>query len=240
MVARETCDIRDMEQAAAHLAAIGAKPREPIVWLGPGGTGTAAILLIDGEHVDLAALRVADQGPTPTARAVLRRIVRELPWIGDVRTEAAREIVLGLRSTLASEHVALVGDAAGITWPSAGASVTRGIVSAQILVDAISQDGDLSTYERRLRGASVNLAAFDLAVLEVLRTSPPGELASALRSRLGERLFRRGMLERRAPWLGRLRLETAVRLASIHSAATRTANGAPAASSTARLAGGPA
>jgi len=100
----------------------------------------------------------------PSGRALQEAFVAELPWVGEVLSGGSSPIPLRRPFTrLATERVALIGDAACQVFAAHGSGIGAQLVAARILADALAAgDGPLA-YERRWQRTWGGLfAAYDL------------------------------------------------------------------------------
>lgn len=191
-VAHETRALRDPPAAEAFLASGGVARGEPLARLAPCGPGTMVIVRVDEGSVDLFAVTLGPEDGAPTARAAIRRFVREHTWVGEAMTSSARHVALGpARASVVQGGIALVGGAAGASRPTRGAEVAQGIVAARMLVDALERPGELARYDAAYRRRFARAAATDRVLREALRTLGDRDLERLVaRGVLGERLVR--------------------------------------------------
>lgn len=236
-IAHETRRITDRRLADAYLEAASVDRGEGVVFLAPCGPGSLVVTRVDEDARTLSfdAVTFADgvSGVRPTARAAIRRVANGFSWIGETTSEDARHVALGgLRATLASGNLALVGGAAGMTRPGFGADDAFGIVSARVLADCLASDGDLSRYDRCVRARFEDAARVDAMLARFFRSLDEDDLAAMLDSgAIGEGLVS-GLLEQRAARLPALRFAGAAALragrASMARAMSRALDPAPA------------
>lgn len=205
-VAFERRALGDRALAYSFLEALGVERGDGIAFLAGGGPGAAIIVRID-DAIEVDAIAIGAEEGRPSARAVIRRFVSSVTWVGELLASEAKVLPFGpVRGIVASEQVALVGNAAGGARPTRGGEVANGLLSARLLVDAIARGDGLEAYDARCRARLGKLAAFDATVLESLRTLDEADAERLVRSgALGERLVR-AFCEQRVARLSALRL----------------------------------
>lgn len=160
---QEARHLTDFGAAAAFLDSIGARPGEAISFAGvAGGYSTLSILVAQG-RVDLLAGTIPAEGQ-PSGPALLRQFVRDHAWIGRRIFGGARCIPIRRpRTVLASERVAIIGDAACQVFPAHGSGIGQGLLAARMVADCLVESRDLRSYcvryQRRYGGT---LAAYDV------------------------------------------------------------------------------
>ena len=122
----------------------------------PGGYGW---VFPKGDHVNVGVGGWEREGPR--MREHLARFCREYGIPGDKleKTRGYRLPLLRPRARLIKDHVALIGDAAGLVDPFSGDGIYEAFLSAKLVAEAILAD-ELGRYEHDLRRAlSSQLAA---------------------------------------------------------------------------------
>jgi len=122
----------------------------------PGGYGW---VFPKGDHVNVGVGGWEREGPR--MREHLARFCREYGIPGDKleKTRGYRLPLLRPRARLIKDHVALIGDAAGLVDPLSGDGIYEAFLSAKLVAEAILAD-ELGRYEHDLRRAlSSQLAA---------------------------------------------------------------------------------
>lgn len=232
-IAHETRRIVDRRLADAYLEAASVDRGEGVAFLAPCGPGSLVVARVDEDArtVSFDAVTFTDgvDGVRPTARSAIRRLAADFSWASDAIAEDARHVALGgMRGTLCTGNVALVGGAAGMTRPGFGADHAFGLVSARVLVDCLANDGDLSRYERGVRARFEDAARVDAMIARWFRALDENDVAAMLESgAIGEGLVS-GVLEQRASRLSALRFAGAAALRTGRAAMTRAFDPAPA------------
>jgi len=195
--AQEIRRVRDPAAARAFFAAHRVPPGEVLGLTGQAG-GYSVVnvhLSEDGDEVSILTGSVPALGH-PSGKALLDRFVAEHPWVGERVFGGAGPIPLRRPyDRLATDRVALLGDAGCQVFPAHGSGVGAGMIAARLLADVLAGGGDLRDYEvawhRRRSGLH---AAYD-----VLRRWNQGLDAAQL-----ERLIGSGVLD---PQLARAGLD---------------------------------
>lgn len=239
--AQQVHDISDRVAAERFLAALGVRPGEAIAFLGVAGGFSVLNVRV---HRGLRGISILTGSlPTlgyPAGKDILEHFVAEHPWIGPARFGGSSAIPLRRPyDRLASDRVALLGDAGCQVFPAHGSGVGAGLVAARLLADTLAADRPLREYEvawqrqhgalmasfdvmrrwsQSLDGAAVaNLLAFGLTEASLMKAGLNQELPRvSLRAllRLGPGL-RRAVGE--APELARSLLGAAVRSKLVHA-----------------------
>lgn len=163
--AQEVLEVVDAAAARRFLAEVGAKPGEAIGFLGVAGG--YSVLNVHVAH-DLRTVGVLTGSlPAlgyPSGKAILDAFVAEHAWVGASRFGGAAAIPLRRPyDRLASERVALLGDAGCQVFPAHGSGVGAGLVAARLLAETIVAGKPLRDYEvawQREHGAL--MASFDV------------------------------------------------------------------------------
>ncbi len=163
--AQEVHEIVDRQAALAFLDDVGARPGEAIGFLGVAGG--YSVLNVHVSH-DLATVGVLTGSlPAlgyPSGKDILDHFVAEHPWVGAVRFGGSAAIPLRRPyDRLASERVALLGDAGCQVFPAHGSGVGSGLIAARLLADTLIAGRSLRDYEvtwQREHGAL--MASFDV------------------------------------------------------------------------------
>ena len=163
--AQEVHEVVDAAAAQRFLDEVGAKPGEAIGFIGVAG-GYSVLNV----HVarDLRTVGVLTGSlPAlgyPSGKNILDRFVAEHAWVGAYRFGGSAAIPLRRPyDRLASERVALLGDAGCQVFPAHGSGVGSGLVAARLLADTIIAGRPLRDYEvswQREHGAL--MASFDV------------------------------------------------------------------------------
>jgi menaquinone-9 beta-reductase len=163
--AQEVREVVDAAAARRFLEGVGARPGEAIGFLGVAGG--YSVLNVHVAH-DLRTVGVLTGSlPAlghPSGKAILDHFVAEHAWVGAARFGGAAAIPLRRPyDRLASERVALLGDAGCQVFPAHGSGVGSGLVAARLLADTILAGQPLRDYEvawQREHGAL--MASFDV------------------------------------------------------------------------------
>jgi menaquinone-9 beta-reductase len=193
--AQAVFEVRRPDGAAEFFAAHGIEPGEVCSKLGiAGGFSTLSVCLNDGgATVSVLAGSIPALGH-PAGKTILERFVREQPWIG-ARIFGGQGAIPLRRpyDRLASENVALIGDAGCQVFPAHGSGIGAGMLAAKLVADTIASGRTLRDYEvawhRRWGGLFAAYDAFrrwnqtmDTALLDELMA---GGLLDATTARAG-------------------------------------------------------
>jgi flavin-dependent dehydrogenase len=142
-------EVRDLDGAAAFFARHGIAPGEVYSRLGiAGGFSTLSVCLnASGATVGVLAGSIPALG-YPAGKTLLERFVRGESWIG-ARVFGGQGAIPLRRpyDRLASENVALIGDAACQVFPAHGSGIGAGMLAAQLLADTLATGRTLRDYE---------------------------------------------------------------------------------------------
>jgi flavin-dependent dehydrogenase len=155
--------VSDRAGARAFLERHRAAEGQTLCFTGVAGGYSILNVGVHGDEVSILTGSIPADGH-PSGREVLRRFVRAQDWIGAERFGGHRAIPLGRpHDTLASDRVALVGDAARQVFAAHGSGIGAGLVAARMLVDAVARGGGPRDYavrwQRRFGGL---FAGYDL------------------------------------------------------------------------------
>jgi menaquinone-9 beta-reductase len=162
--AQEVRELADRPGALAFLDRVGAQPGESVGFVGVAGGYSVLNIHIDHElgSVGILTGSIPALG-YPSGKAILDRFVAEHPWVGARRFGGAAAIPLRRPyDRLASDRVAVLGDAGCQVFPAHGSGVGAGLLAARSLADTLAAGGSMRDYEvvwQRKHGAL--LASFD-------------------------------------------------------------------------------
>ena len=174
-------EVTDRAAAQAWFADQGIAPGEVCARLGvAGGFSVLNVRLHHGgDTVGILTGSIPSLG-FPSGKAILDDLVRGQPWIGARVFGGSGAIPLRRPyDRLATDHVALLGDAACQVFPAHGSGIGAGILAAKLLSDTLARGGTMRDYEvawhRRWGGLFAAYDAFrrwnqelDPALLDVL------------------------------------------------------------------------
>jgi flavin-dependent dehydrogenase len=137
-------EVTERSAAATWLEATGQRPGDFLARNGLAGAfSTASVQLSpDLEHADLLTGTLVSH-PGSDANDLMRRLVREHPWLG--RRGPGGSALIPVRRPYALQAVpgaALVGDAACQVFPSHGSGIGSGLLAARLLADTVQRVGD--------------------------------------------------------------------------------------------------
>jgi flavin-dependent dehydrogenase len=163
--AQQVHDVADAAGARRFLDSLGARPGEAIAFLGVAGGYSVLNVRV---HRDLHSISILTGAlPAlgyPSGKDILEHFVAEHAWVGAARFGGSAAIPLRRPyDRLASERVALVGDAGCQVFPAHGSGVGSGLVAARLLADTLVAERPLRDYEvawHRQHGAL--MASFDV------------------------------------------------------------------------------
>ena len=117
-------------------------------------------------HGDLLAILTGTipAGDIPSGRALLEDFVAELPWVGERRSGGSSPIPLRRPyDVLASDRVALIGDAACQVFAAHGSGISAQLVASRVLAEALADGSGPRGYQRRWQRRWGGLfAAYDI------------------------------------------------------------------------------
>lgn len=239
--AQQVHDISDRIGAERFLADLGVRPGEAIAFLGVAGGFSVLNVRVHRELHGISILTGSLPAlGYPSGKDILEHFVADHPWIGAARFGGSSAIPLRRPyDRLASDRVALLGDAGCQVFPAHGSGVGAGLVAARLLADTLAADRPLREYEvawqrqhgalmasfdvmrrwsQALDGAAVaNLLTFGLTEASLMKAGLNQELPRvSLRAllRLGPGM-RRALAE--APQLARSLVGAAVRSKLVHA-----------------------
>lgn len=199
--AQEVRAVRDPVAARAFFADNDVAPGDTLCFTGISGGYSIVNVRLDGDHVSILTGGIP-AGGHKSGRELVDDFVREQPWIGEVIFGGARPIPLRRPlDRLASDNVALIGDAACQVFSAHGSGIGAGMVAARLLADALASDAGPHAYahawQRRYGGL---FAAYDL-FRRFSETLGPAELDVLMDSGLLDETTARAGLEQRFPKL---------------------------------------
>jgi flavin-dependent dehydrogenase len=142
-------EVVDRGAAEAWFGAAGIAPGEIYARLGvAGGFSVLNVRLHPGgDTVGILTGSIPSLG-FPSGKAILDGVVAAQPWIGKRVFGGSGAIPLRRPyDRLASDRVALLGDAACQVFPAHGSGIGAGILAAKLLADTLSRGGTMRDYE---------------------------------------------------------------------------------------------
>ena len=199
--AQEVREVRDPHAARAFFATHDVAPGGVLGMVGAAG-GYSVVdvhLAHDAREISILTGSIPALGH-PSGKALLDRFCDEHAWVGPRIFGGSGAIPLRRAyDRIASEHVALVGDAACQVFPAHGSGVGAGLIAARLLADTIARGAPLRDYERawhRRRGALH-------ATYDVLRrwnqTLAPAQIDRLIASGVLDPITARAGLDQRLP-----------------------------------------
>jgi flavin-dependent dehydrogenase len=172
-----------------------------IVFTGIAGGFSIVNVRSDGDEVSILTGSMA--GSEKSGSQLLAAFVRDHPWIGERRFGGARVIPLRRPfDRIASDRVALLGDAASQVFSAHGSGIAAGMIAARAVADALADGSGPRGYERRwMRAHGGRFAAYD-AFRRLSSALTVDDLEGLLRSGLLDPVTSRAALEQRDPPLG--------------------------------------
>ncbi|HTJ42514.1 MAG TPA: NAD(P)/FAD-dependent oxidoreductase, partial [Kofleriaceae bacterium] len=201
--AQEVREVRDPDAARAFFAAHGV-PAGGVLGMVGGAGGFSVVdvhLSHDAREISILTGSLPALG-FPSGKALLERFVAEHPWIGATIFGGSGAIPLRRAyDRIASERIALVGDAACQVFPAHGSGVGSGMIAARLLADTIASGRSLREYERAWQARRGGLHA----TYDVLRrwnaTLAPDQIERLLASGALDPVLARAGLDQRLPEL---------------------------------------
>lgn len=156
-------EVRDTAAALAFFARHQVPVGEVACFTGVAGGFSIVNVRTDGQRVSILTGSIPATGQ-PGGKALLDRFVAEQSWIGPSLFGGARAIPLRRPyDRLASDRIALIGDAACQVFSAHGSGIGVGLVAARMLADALASgagpQGYAVAWQRRYGGL---LATYDL------------------------------------------------------------------------------
>jgi flavin-dependent dehydrogenase len=200
--AQQVRRVVDARRAEVFFVERGATPGQTLCFTGIAGGYSIVNVRLDGEQVSLLTGSIPGDGH-PSGIELLERFVREQAWIGEALFGGARAVPLDRPlDRLASERVALIGDAARQVFSAHGSGIGAGLVAARLLVDALVREQSLHAYARDWQRRYGGLfAAYD-AFRRFSQRLAPGDVERLMKSGLLDEELARAGLEQRWPALG--------------------------------------
>ncbi len=143
--AQEVRKVRDLPAAHAFFERHGVRPGETLCFTGVSGGYSILNLRLDDEGLSLLTGGIPGDGHA-SGREILERFAEEHAFVGETLFGGSRAIPLRRPlECIASDHVALLGDAACQVFSAHGSGIGAGLVAARLLSDTLA-DGR-SPYE---------------------------------------------------------------------------------------------
>ncbi|MCA9523055.1 MAG: FAD-dependent oxidoreductase [Myxococcales bacterium] len=154
--AQEVRRVSDPAAALAFFHENQAEPGDIICFSGVEGGYSILNLRLEGDEFSILTGSIPSDGRL-SGQAMIRRFVREHPFIGERIFGGARVIPLApANPCLVGGRVALLGDSGCQVFAAHGSGVGAGLVAARMLADAVAQDNSLWAYnvawQRKLGG----------------------------------------------------------------------------------------
>lgn len=103
-------------------------------------------LRLEGDVISILTGSIPEEG-RPSGQGMIRRFVKEHPFVGERLFGGARVIPLGAPNPcLVGERVALLGDSGCQVFAAHGSGVGSGLVAARMLADAVATESSLWSY----------------------------------------------------------------------------------------------
>lgn len=204
--AQEVRAVTDLVAARAFFAQHSVRPGDTLCFTGIAGGYSIVNLRLDGDRIGLLTGSIPAEGHR-SGRQLLDDFVEQHPFIGQRQFGGSRAVPLRRPlDRLATDRVALIGDAACQVFSAHGSGIGAGMVAARMLADALSAHGDPRAYavawQRRYGGL---FAAYDV-FRRFSQTLGPGDL---------ERLVASGLLDEAAARAGLLQRLPALEVATL-------------------------
>jgi flavin-dependent dehydrogenase len=164
--AQEVREVVDPAAATAFFAHHRVPVGDVLGLLGVAGGFSVLNVRYHADHGTVGILTGSIPGlGHPSGRAMLDRFVAAQPWIGPRIFGGSAAIPLRRpHARLASDRVALLGDAASQVFAAHGSGVGAGLIAARLLADVVGAGQPLRTYEVRWQREHGGLFAFFDAV----------------------------------------------------------------------------
>ncbi len=200
--AQQVRRVKDAAAARAFFEEHAAEPGETLCFTGVAGGYSIVNVRLDDDGVSLLTGSIPADGHASGLR-LLDDFVAKQPWIGEVLFGGSRAIPLARpHDRLASERVALLGDAACQVFAAHGSGIGSGLVAARVLADALGGTGDPRRYAvawmRRWGGLH---AGYEL-LRRFSQRLGPGDVERLMSSGLLDADTAKAGMEQRFPALG--------------------------------------
>jgi flavin-dependent dehydrogenase len=211
--AHEVRLVRDPDAARAFFAAHGVAPGEALGLVGAAG-GFSVVdvhLAHDARELSILTGSIPALGH-PSSKALLDRFVAEHPWVGATVFGGSGAIPLRRAyDRIASDRVALLGDAACQVFPAHGSGVGSGMIAARLLADTIARGAPLRAYERAWHAKRGGLHATYDVLRRWNQTLTPAQVDRLIASGMIDPVLARAGLDQELPRLEPRRLARQVR-----------------------------
>ena len=194
---QESFAIADVPAAEAWFRERGVTPGETLCYTGVAGGFSTVNARMHGDTLGVLTGSIPAHGH-PAGRALVAAFVRELPWVGPRRSGGASPIPLRRpHAVLATERVALIGDAACQVFAAHGSGISAQLVASRLLAEALADGAGPLGYQWRWQRQWGGLfAAYDL-FRRYTETLTPADVARLMRSGiLHADMLRDGMQQR--------------------------------------------
>lgn len=197
--AQEVREVRDAAAARAFFARHAVRPGETLCFTGVSGGYSIVNVRLDADHVSILTGSIP-AGGHKSGRELIDDFVRDNAWVGAAVFGGARPIPLRRPlDRLASDSVALVGDAACQVFAAHGSGIGAGMIAGRMLAQALANgDGPhayAAAWQRRYGGL---FAAYD-AFRRFSETLRPTDLDLLMDSGMLDPEAARAGLEQRLP-----------------------------------------
>jgi flavin-dependent dehydrogenase len=209
--AHEMRRVRDVAGARAWFQRHEVRPGDALCFTGIAGGYSVLNVRVDDDLVSILTGSLPALG-FPSGARILADFAAEQPWVGETVFGGSRSIPLRRPyDVLASDRVALLGDAACQVFTAHGSGVGIGLVAAKMLADALVQGRGPRDYavafHRRWGGL---LTAYDV-FRRFSQTMSAGDIARLMRAGLLDEEGARAGMSQRLPELTRTMLMGRVR-----------------------------
>ena len=155
--------VTDVPAAEAWFRARDVIPGDTLCHTSVAGGFSIINVRLHGDGLAILTGSIPSRG-VPSGRALLEGFLSDLPWVGAQRSGGSSPIPLRRPyDVLASERVALIGDAACQVFAAHGSGISAQLVASRILAEALaSGEGPLGYQTRWQRRWGGLFAAYDL------------------------------------------------------------------------------
>ncbi|MGB3039825.1 MAG: FAD-dependent oxidoreductase [Candidatus Nanopelagicales bacterium] len=144
--AQEVRMVTNRRAALRYFRGYGVPEGQTLAFTGTAGGFSTVNLTLRGDRVALLTGSIPAHG-YPSGRRLISELVDANPWIGERVSGGHRSIPLRRPfDRLASDRVALIGDAACQVFPAHGSGIGPGLIAAKVLAEELADDGSPHTY----------------------------------------------------------------------------------------------
>ena len=197
--AQQVFEVRDRRAALDFCERHAARPGEIVCFTGIAGGFSIINVRTDGDEASILTGSIPAVGH-PGGKAILNGFRADNPWLGKPVFGGARAVPLRRPyDRLASDRIALIGDAGCQIFPAHGSGIAIGLLAARVLADALASGAGLRGYEQTFqRQHGGVLAAFDL-FRRFSQTLCVADLKRMMQSGLMEPAMARAAIVQRLP-----------------------------------------